>query len=380
MEPSCESRAPSAEFSITIALTAAQQAAIAHIETHALARRESAQRLVQHVRKMSNVSSKDLEEAIGQLETHARVGLHFHPDRLDPVRRSVAGALLEDGLYQSQFVTRLSNGKLSPDPGGPRDIWENRLFGGAYGPGTERAERPKYGALALMGHADGPSPRFGSCFFLLKPAVSQRCTFTYMDSNDLPDERGTLAVFDGVFCGLLIECFERVFALGRPDVTPSTMIQHLRTELARPLADLVTGPPARNLDHYIEAQVHGDVRLERDVEALIADPSFRGSETGDMLEGLSARYGIQLFWHAGFCLRVGEIPMDFRGPSMPSLAQRVAENGSVHAREIGQAAASLHRDPAAWEDRGSHAEVLQELKLLWHVLLRYGKPMPPPAR
>jgi hypothetical protein len=37
----------------------------------------------------------------------------------------------------------------------------------------------------------------------------------------------------------------------------------------------------------------------------------------------------------------------------------------------------LHADPDAWRDHGSPDEVLQALKLLWHVLVRYGEPGKP---
>lgn len=60
---------------------------------------------------------------------------------------------------------------------------------------------------------------------------------------------------------------------------------------------------------------------------------------------------------------------------MPSLAARIAHHGYIDASMIGSAAKHLRQDPAAWRDRGTHAEVLQELKLLWHVLVRYGKPL-----
>ena len=42
----------------------------------------------------------------------------------------------------------------------------------------------------------------------------------------------------------------------------------------------------RNLDHYIEAQVHGDVVLKDDDEILVADPSFKGGHIGQILEEL----------------------------------------------------------------------------------------------
>jgi hypothetical protein len=53
----------------------------------------------------------------------------------------------------------------------------------------------------------------------------------------------------------------------------------------------------------------------------------------------------------------------FRGPTMPSLAARIAENGFIDAMAIGKAVRELSRDSEAWKDRGTHPEVLQELKL-----------------
>ena len=58
---------------------------------------------------------------------------------------------------------------------------------------------------------------------------------------------------------------------------------------------------------------------------------------------------------------------------MPSLAQRVARSGIVDASAIGAGVSDLRANPGAWSARGSEAEVLQELKLLWHVLVKYGR-------
>ncbi|ASS68028.1 DUF3626 domain-containing protein [Paenibacillus sp. RUD330] len=76
----------------------------------------------------------------------------------------------------------------------------------------------------------------------------------------------------------------------------------------------------------------------------------------------------------GFFLKADEVPADFRGPSMPSLARRIARNGEVDAFRIGCAAMDLKRNPAAWSDRGGCSAVLQELKQLRHVLVQYGHP------
>jgi hypothetical protein len=42
---------------------------------------------------------------------------------------------------------------------------------------------------------------------------------------------------------------------------------------------------------------------------------------------------------------------------------------------IGSAAAQLNHKPDAWKDRSTYEEVLQELKLLWHVLVKYDEPL-----
>jgi hypothetical protein len=305
------------------------------------------------------------------------VALHFHPDRPDANDTSVAEALLACGVYKSQFETFLSSGWVAPFPGSVRDEWERRMFGGAYQtPGTEPRHRPKYGALDLMLHPDGPSPRFGSCYFVLRPEVSRRCTFCWSGSQTDPREKGTFDELDDVMAALFTESFTRDFALGEKDLPPPRLLDHLLQRLQAPFTDRFARAQARNLDHFIEAQVHGDIRLHDDVEALVADPSFASTGTGRSLEELCARYAIRLHWHGGYVLAASEVPSDFRGPAMPSLAARVAVDGRIDAAAIGVAAMQLKRNPTAWADRGRYADVLQELKLLWHVLVKFGARQP----
>ena len=322
---------------------------------------------------MSNVSRAACDAATAAIRAHARVALHFHPDRPDARGTTVAEALLDGGVYKSQFETLLSNGSVSAFPGGARDGWERRLFGGAYDlDGTTAAHRPKYGALDLLSHPDGPAPRFGSCYLLLAPSVAARSTFTHLDSHDDPDEKGTYDELDDVLAALLFESFTRDFAVGEASLRPPALLARLASALPEPIAARLTRAPSRNLNHYVEAQVHGEVRLAGDAEAIVADASFAGTDVGRTLEELCARHGLALHHHAGFALAPSEVPPDFRGPSMPSLAARIAVDGRVTAWAIGRAARALQRDPGAWADRGAYADVLQELKLLWHVLARYG--------
>jgi hypothetical protein len=142
------------------------------------------------------------------IHRHARVVLHFHPDRFGVKSTTVAESLLEDGLYRNQFETGLSSGSLSAFPGGERDLWENRLFGGAYHTdGVASAERPKYGALELVRYPDGPIPRFGSCYVVLRQAVAERNSFTFMGSEDprATERVGTIGQMHGIMAALFAE-------------------------------------------------------------------------------------------------------------------------------------------------------------------------------
>lgn len=357
-----------------MSLTTSQLAALNYVREYAQSRKKEANETIAQLLKMSNIKTEAYEHAVSKLKENVKVGLHFHPDRLDSQMKSVAEALHAQGIYKSQFETLLSNGSVSAHPGGARDTWEDRLYNGAYNlEGSLNKHRPKYGALNVMCHQDGPAPRFGSCFFILKAEVSSRCTFTYLDSHQDPKEKGTLDEFDDIMAALLSEVFTRDFALGERDLTIPKLVSSLSSlDKTRELSTSRTG---RNLNHYIEAQVHGDISLADDVEQLIADPSFKATPVGNALEALCKDYKIEISWHQGFALGLDEIPLDFRGPTMPSLAKRVASDSYLDTQMIGVAAASLKKDPLAWSDRGTYEEVLQELKLLWHVLVTFGKPL-----
>jgi len=356
-------------------LSNCQLLAIENITNYARNNKNEARTSINHILKMSNISSRNYEKAIGNLKAHAKIGLHFHPDRPDSTMKTIAEALLEQGIYKSQFETFLSNGSVSAYPGGERDLWEKKIFGGAYQTeGTTNNQRPKYGALNLMLHPDGPAPRFGSCYFLLSPEVSYRSTYTYLDSHQDPSEKGTYEEFDLILAALLEETFTRDFAIGERDLTPVKLINHLLIDLEKGLKKPVNKKANRNLNHYIEAQIHGDISLKEDVEVLVADPSFKETSVGKTLEKMCLKYSIDLYWHMGFELLVEEVPADFRGPLMPSLANRIAHDNYIDAYKIGAAVMDLKSNSKSWSERGTPDEVLQELKLLWHVLVRYGHP------
>lgn len=356
-------------------LTAAQLEALRHVRASACSRQAGARRRLNAILDRGHLSPAAWAEAMESLRRHAQVVLHFHPDRLTAIGRSVAEGLLADGVYRSQYETRISSGSPTAYAGGLRDTWEASLFGGAYhAPGVAAGERPKYGALGVFHYADGASPRFGSCYLVLHPAVSTRCTFSYGDSVTEPEHVGTLDAMDDVLAALLDDIEAHGCALGRDGLSVPGFVEYLCDGLPCH-DDPASWPMGRVLDAYIEAQVHGSVDLKADVARLVADPSFRDTATGEHLETACRRYGIALSWHPGFTLPAESVPDDFRGPAMPPLARRIAEMAGtdvLDAATIGVAAASLHRQPEAWREWGSHEDVLRLLRQLWHVLVRYG--------
>ncbi len=189
-------------------LSPSQLAALRHVEQLAVNDGSALER-IERVLTRTAVARSEYDRAMACVTAHARVALHFHPDRIGRHGTdSVAERLLADGIYRNQFETGVSSGSVSAFAGGARDRWEKALFGDAYHAGeVSAAERPKYGALELVRFPDGPIPRFGSCYFVLKPLVCERTSFTFMGSEDAraAERIGTIDRMSSVMAWLLEE-------------------------------------------------------------------------------------------------------------------------------------------------------------------------------
>ncbi len=373
-----------------VRLTSAQDAAWRHVCESAAHREPAALDRLRTALAACGCPEGLFEEAAASIREHARVIVHFHPDRIGPDGVSVAEALLREGRYRSQFETGLSSGGLTAFPGGDRDRWEQSLFGGAYhAPGASLSERPTYGALEVIRHPDGPWPRFGSCYFVLASAVSRRTSFTFAGSErpDAVERLGTIDRMAAVLAPLVEEVAAGARApvpwpphlaptLGIEDLTVTSLLERIRSDLARPRRHPSEGVAGRVLDSGIEAQVHGAIEMGRDVDRLVADPAFSATETGELLRALSVEYSFALEWHVGFRLPATDVPPDFRGEAVAGLATHVARDGMVDAAAIGNAERLLRGHPEQWRDFGEPADVLQYLKQLWHVLVHHGRPYP----
>lgn len=360
-------------------LSAEQRDAIDRLRGRALAASPAARARLAALLRAAGVTVDEYDAAVARVRGEGRVALAFHPERTSRSGVRVAHGLLADGVYRSQFETGLSSGSVTAYAGGERDEWERRLFAGAYHtPGAAPRDRPKYGALLLVAHPDGPAPRFGSCHLVLRPEVTARCTFTLLGSQDAQAQAdsGTLDVIDPVMAALLQHVEREPAPLGVPGLTVRALLAAMRAGL--PCAPPGVSPtrPGRALDSFVEAQVHGPIDLARDGEALVVDASFRGRPLAATLAELAATYDLSLTWTPGYTLAVADVPELFRDYPVRALARRIAGDGHVDAATLGEAANAADADPAAWRSFGGPSELRTCFRRLWHALVVLGDARP----
>lgn len=258
--------------------------------------------------------------------------LHFHPG-WSHGDGTVIDAIAAEGVYLSQWVTGSSNGGLTAHPGGDRWTWESRLFGGRYDDGAAE-ERPVYGAWNRRDDPYGAAPRFGSAYLRIRPEAVERATFCWPDSVFVPTATGGVEALEGL-CRLADE--------GRldPGLLPESA------------ADLPLEDP---LNDYVEAHVHGGVLLDRDVDAVVVDPTDREVHA-DALERLQCAVEV----HPGYRVDAASIAPAYRSEVPVVLAGRLG--GVVTPARLAAAQRSGEHDP-------------QAVKWLWHCLARFGRSWP----
>lgn len=312
---------------------------------------------------LSNAGGGSLDERAERFASAGRLTLNFHPDRIGRHGHTVAHGLATDGEYLSQWVSGISAGSRSALPGGERQRFEHELFAGAYDDTQPTSGvHPVYGAFDLLCDPHGGSPRFGSSYVVLREHVRERTTLCVGDSHLGPRDVGTFARPWSILAGL-----------GEQAADHNLLNRGLDTQV---LIDVLAGwsrsaRPSRDLDGYVEAQIHGGVSLADDVEVIVLDPSFRGTDIERDVAAAARRFGFDVGWHCGSELAVHDVPADFRGPTMPALARAVAIDGTVHARAIGVAAAAERFDePTPGGDAPESPR--QQLKYLWHTVVVHG--------
>jgi Ca2+-binding EF-hand superfamily protein len=183
----------------------------------------------------------------------------------------------KDTHYRNQFETKTSGGLLKPTV---REKWERDLFQGSY----EKAigfHRPKYGVQNVMNDYRGvvKAKQYGQSYLILKN-VRLRCTFSPEDSANLKAER--LAVLD-FYAHVLNEYSEE------------ELKETIKVANSADAALLGDSDKVGKMK-YKEAQIHGEVALDKHVERLVAHTKHKGQGMEARLRAMCAKHGFQFSW------------------------------------------------------------------------------------
>ena len=153
-----------------------------------------------------------------------------------------------------------------------RSTWEDNLFMSVY-KDAEPHERVKYGAVNLNCDPDGVKAAhwYGNSYFVMNEDVKLRASFVYNDSSVMDLHMATFKHF----CNILY---------------------YIPENGLRSIIDVATG---RNVDNkfvdypYIECQLHGPVRFDRDVEMLVVNNIYhKNNVMTDKLNKFSDKTGV----------------------------------------------------------------------------------------
>lgn len=177
----------------------------------------------------------DLNNVINYLKNNVRVTINIKHD-------TILNFLTNDEYIRNGFETNNVFGKANTS----RIQWEQNLFNKQYETATS-IEKVKYGALNLFNLPNGTASclAYGDVFFVLKSELNNRISFVNGDSS--------LMMFH-------ICTFKY----------PTALLVHLNDQMLKDLILYVTKniSPKSNYN-YIEAQIHGPIKINTDIEKLV---------------------------------------------------------------------------------------------------------------
>jgi hypothetical protein len=204
-------------------------------------------------------TSADMNTTLKWIQNKAPIIIH-----VDLVE--IGALLAKDTHYRNQFETQTSNGCLDNDL---RTEWEANLFGHAYVDAIP-FQRCKYGVINITNDPDGvqQARSYGKCYFELR-GVRNRTTLAPSDSAELPISN----------VGTLDRCAHVLDEFSDEDLKAVVTVATQRTSHVS----------SKIADSYREVQIHGEVRLSRDIQRIVVHPSLKGGSYASMLKQLSQR-------------------------------------------------------------------------------------------
>lgn len=279
-------------------LNATQRKVVADVFKKSQQRSDQTMPLLTKKAERLGISKADLQLTLDYIKNDAPLTIAFHPDKqlqkmtssygttpahmpryeiaVDRDKNRLIDAFLKDGVYRNQFETGITCGSSSAYPGGSRDGWEKTIFeGGYHDHDLIPEERPKYGSLNAVRKAAGTATGYGSCYFVLKPGARDRSSCTPSNSSGCRAEQvGTVDSFAHVLNAIYDDYFKAIVQVAKEKK-----------------------PAETGWWSYIEAQVHGPVEFGVDVESVVVDTRFKGTEYEKKLRTFAEKYAVKLQWH-----------------------------------------------------------------------------------
>lgn len=214
-----------------------------------------------------NYTEKELENTINYVKNHVSITINVN------LVKSLQ-YLCNDTHYRNLFETNISGGSTSI-PG--RSAWEDTLFNKIYNTSTAHYERVKYGAINITNNPKGITActGYGKSYFLLKDTCKKRTTFVFGDSSKQDIHIATFRHFNSVLYYINNNLLREIVQIANKKCEYSTL----------------------NYSPYIEAQIHGPVQLNRDIEALFVNKVHQNNNNiCKLLDRFSSRHICPYYW------------------------------------------------------------------------------------
>jgi hypothetical protein len=216
------------------------------------------------------LSEYDYDKVINYIKNDMQLIMHVNLAYFDK--------FLNDEYYRNTFETNVKGEAYLAG----RKVWETNMFHKIYD-NVEPFDRIKYGVLNLLNSPTGLASctSYGDSFFIFKKDVKKRTTFTIGDSSLQQFDMGSFDHPDGLL--LLL-----------PDTEFCDLI---RVATKKDITELINLKQVKHFNPYIEAQIHGSVKFDRDIESIVVPKKHRGNiNYTDILNAFVIKNKCKLIW------------------------------------------------------------------------------------
>lgn len=211
----------------------------------------------------------ELQSIKNYLKNIAPIVIHLNLDK-------TMNFLCEDLYYRNIFETKYGGGSNNLEQ---RNKWEKNLFLENYA-NSDGFDKVKYGTLNIFNTPKGTENAltYGDSYIKLKNEIKDRCTLTYGDSS--VTIKGNITTFHFLY-PLIKQYIPIVYN------TLLKLSKNESTVLPLPFLSSV----------YTEVQIHGSIKLDRDIEALYVNSRHKSdSFMIEKLEWFKKNYKCNYIW------------------------------------------------------------------------------------